>query len=155
MNEKPEKPIYDFSEDWEEVQAVSWEWIMWNEEGETVTGWIVDIREEDFQDKTTGESRKNPVAYMATENGKHVRFILPTDLRTKLDALNEKRMKAQADWKDILIRIIYNGKAETSKGYKVKTFRVLAKRAEMPTEIANDIPELPIIEIGDDEVINF
>jgi len=157
MGKRKTEPIntYDFSADWEEVQAISWQWIMWSEKGEEVIGWIVDMREEDFEDKQTGEIRKNLVCYMATSDGKHVRFIVPTDLKSKLNIINDRRIKSKREWKDIMMKIIYQGKVETSKGYKVKTFKVLVKKAEMPKQIADDIPELPSLDIeGLDEIVD-
>jgi len=38
--------VYDFSEDWEEVQTNNWQWIMWDKPNEEIIGWIVDTREE-------------------------------------------------------------------------------------------------------------
>jgi hypothetical protein len=150
---KTEEPIYDFSDDWEEIQPVIWQWIMWDNEGEEVTGWIVEVRQEEFTDKQTGEVRTNLVCYMVKENGECVRFIVPTDLRIKLTALDEKRAKAKREWKDLMLKIVYKGKVDTSKGYKVKTFKVLAKKAEMPKELTDNIPELPTLDIeGLDEI---
>jgi len=91
---------------------------------------------------------------MATADAKHVRFIVPTDLKNKLETINDRRMKAKREWKDLMMKIIYQGKVNTAKGYKVKTFKVLVKKAEMPKQIADDIPELPTIDIeGLEEVI--
>jgi len=157
MGKRKTEPIntYDFSADWEEVQAVSWQWVMWDKPNEEVIGWIVDMREEEFTDKTTGEVRKNLVCYMATSDSKHVRFIVPTDLRNKLETINDRRIKAKREWRDIMMKIIYQGKVETSKGYKVKVFKVLVKKTEMPKQIADDIPELPSLEIeGLDEIVD-
>ena len=146
MGRRKTEPItYDFSEEWEEVQAISWEWIMWNEKGEEAIGWIVELRDEEFNDKTTGEVRTNRVCYMATANGKHIRFIVPTDLRNKIEVINNKREKAKREWKDLMLKIVYQGKVDTSKGYKVKTFKVFVKKAKMPKQIADSIPELPTI----------
>jgi hypothetical protein len=126
---------FDFSEDWEEVQAVNWEWIMWKEEGENVIGWIIEIKDEEFTDKDTGEVRTNRVCYMALPNGKFVRFITPTDLKTKLQILNERRESLDYNWSDIMVNITYNGKVQTSKGYEVKTFSVKVKKQSMPENI--------------------
>jgi len=135
---------FDFSEEWEEVQAVSWEWIMWNEKGEEVIGWVVELRDEEFTDKETGEVRTNRVCYMATNDNRYIRFITPTDLRNKLQIINERREKAQRDWSEILLKITYNGKVPTAKGYEVKTFSVKVKRQNMPEHINGNIPELPL-----------
>jgi len=156
MGKRRTNNTYDFSEEWEEVQVVNWQWVMWDEPNEEVIGWIVDIREEEFNDKITGEIRTNLVCYMATDNGKHIRFIIPTDLRNKLNSINDKRIKAKREWEDLMLKIIYQGKVDTSKGYKVKTFKVFVKKAKMPKRIADDIPELPTSEIeGLEEIIDF
>jgi hypothetical protein len=135
---------YDFSENWEEIQVNDWEWIMWSEKGEEVIGWIVGLREEEFSDKE-GNLRPNLVCYMATPDEKYVRFIVPTDLRKKLEILNTKREKAHRNWDEILIKIVYTGKTTTSKGFQVKIFNVLAKKENMPEEIASNIPAVPNI----------
>lgn len=132
-----------FSDEWTEITPETWKWIMWDNANQEVIGWIYDLREEEFTDKNTGETRTNLVAYMVSPEEEYIRFIVPTDLRLKIDNLNDKRIKAKLQWSDILIRIIYNGKVRTSKGYEVKTFRVQAKKGKMPKKIADNIPDLP------------
>ena len=147
--------VYDFSEDWEEVQTNNWQWIMWENVNDEVIGWIIESREEEFSDKNTGEIRKNLVIYMVTSDGKHVRFIAPVDLRYKIDTVNDKRLKAKLEWTDIMLKIVYNGKVKTAKGYQVKTFKVFTKKATIPKQLIDDIPELPALDIeGLDEIVD-
>jgi len=147
--------VYDFSEDWEEVQTNNWQWIMWDSPNEEVIGWIIELRDEDFTDKQTGEVRKNLVCYMITGDNKHIRFIVPTDLKNKFDAINDKRIKASLEWTDIMLKIVYNGKVKTAKGYQVKTFKVFTRKATIPKQLIDDIPELPTLDIeGLDEIVD-
>lgn len=148
-----EKTTFDFSDEWEEIQPVIWQWIMWDTPNQKVLGWVVELRTEEFTDKQTGEKRENLVCYMITPMGESVRFIVPTDLRIKLNDLNDKRIKAKADWLDIMVKITYTGKAKTLKGYEIKTFSLKVKRNPIPDELKKQIPELPS-STNDEDVIN-
>jgi len=156
---KTSKPNLDFSilnDDWKEVEAQDWNWVMWNEEGETLIGWLYHMQDEEFRDKTTGEIRTNLVAYMIKVNPEtndidFVRFIVPTDLRRKFARIDAIKRKEGLDWNDIALNIEYNGKIETTKGYKVKSFSVKWKKASRPNI---EIPPLPGQE-EEDEEYNF
>jgi len=154
---KTPKPNFNFNilnSNWKEVEAQDWEWVMWNEEGETLIGWLYHLQDEKFEDKATGEVRTNLVAYMIKVEGDDfgfVRFIVPTDLRRKFSRLDAKRRKDGLDWNDIVMKIEYNGKVETAQGYKVKTFTVKWQEASRPNI---EVPPLPGQE-AEEEEYNF
>ncbi len=146
MSKNEEPNIFDFSDDWEEIQPAIWQWVMWDTPNQEIVGWIIHLRMEEFTDKQTGEKRENLVCYMLTTSGDSVRFIVPTDLKIKIDTLDEKRKKANREWADLMLKIVYTGKSKTLKGYEIKTFKVMTKKAPIPDKLKEYIPELPSTE---------
>lgn len=144
--------IYDFSTGWEEVKTQLWEWIMWNDKGEQVIGWITTVRDEPFIDKNTGEVRTNQVCYMITPEKEAVRFIVPTDLRYKLDALDHILKQEKLTYKDVAVLIEYHGMEKTASGYNLKRFTLKRKVAPIPKEIKEAIPPLPNLEEDVDDI---
>jgi hypothetical protein len=145
------KPIYDFSDEWEEIQDVNWKWFMWNEPNTELIGWVLTLRDEELMDKKTGEIRKNLICYFITSTDEYLRFIVPTDLKFKLDKVNDRRLKVNADWEDVMLKIVYVGKEKTFKGYEIKRFKVYAKRSRIPDLILKRIPELPNPELPNND----
>jgi len=145
--------IYDFSTGWEEVKPQLWQWIMWNDKGEQVIGWIVALRDEEFTDKNTGEVRTNPVCYMITPEKEAVRFIIPTDLRYKLETLDDLLKRENLKHEDVAVLIVYEGMEKTASGYNLKRFTLKRKKAPIPKEIKEAIPPLP--ESDEDETNMF
>jgi len=145
--------IYDFSTGWEDVKPLLWEWIMWNEKGEQVIGWIVAIRDEEFTDKNTGEVRTNPVCYMITPEKEAIRFIVPTDLRFKLEALKHLLDKEKLGYSDVVVLIGYEGMEKTASGYSLKRFTLKRKKVSIPEDVKEAIPPFP--ENGHQDDVEF
>lgn len=156
MGKKKQTPnIYDFNDGWEDVQPDLWEWVMWNDPSDLI-GWIVEVREEPFIDKNSGEERRNLVCYLATPEKRYVRFIVPTDLRYKLDALNHWLKRDNLEYRNVALRIVYKGMEKTTRGYNIKRFELKRKKLEIPKDVEDNIPPLPPLSDDDDdnEVIN-
>ncbi len=145
-------PVYDFSTGWEEIKPQIWQWIMWNEVGEKVIGWIVTIREEEFVDRRTGEVRTNQVCYMITPEKEAVRFIVPTDLRYKLETLNALLAQKKLGYDDVVVLIEYLGLEKTALGYNLKRFKVMRKLLHIPKDVKEAIPPLPVKGTEENEI---
>jgi len=137
--------MIEIGNDWTEINPNPWTWLVWENPNEKVTGWIVAIREETFNDKHTGELRQNPVCYFIDmeRNVEPVRFIVPTDLRRKIEKLEESLKASNLTYDDVMVRITYIGKHKSPKGYEVKQFNLQAKREPIHDKIKEMIPELP------------
>jgi hypothetical protein len=124
--------------EWEEISVYEWEWIRWENPGTVIEGWLVDERNE-----TVG-GKEAKVFYFATEDG-YVKFIGFKDLRKKLAEVKRRLKQRQKDWKEVKIRIEFEGTVERGNGeqkYKEKLFKVKIKTEKMKKEIEEAIPPL-------------
>jgi len=130
---------------WFDIQPISvWEWFKWDTPPKKLTGWIYKIREEEFV-KDDGETIKNQVVYFITEDKEYIRFVIPTDLRLKLENLEKILEAEEKEFDDIILLIAYTEDITTSKGYTIKKFELKGSFEKIPEDYIADVPTLPEI----------
>ena len=119
--------------DFVETNNVNGEWIIWDNPGKSVSGWVLEFTTENLQGRDT------PVCHMVIdveddkllENQRTVKFVMPLDLQKKLEKIKTNILERWPEYR-LYIRLEEVRVLSDSKRYKV--FKVGVRKEDIPSD---------------------
>ncbi len=119
--------------DFVETNNVNGEWIIWDNPGKSVSGWVLEFTTENLQGRDT------PVCHMVIdveddtllESQRTVKFVMPLDLQKKLEKVKTNILERWPEYR-LYIKLEEVRVVSDSKRYKI--FRVGVRKEDIPDD---------------------